>query len=134
MGWKKKKKRKQHIFLWLYDLKVNNFFFISFFFVCLSLFCLFFGDIFKLKSSFWCYDLITSHCFVFNIKSYTFVKNKDIIVCMGYQLPLQKHPPCFLPSHPLNITTVQAPLFRQPPFYIGFSWTTTHHPPPPLHP
>ena len=26
-------------------------------------------------------------------------------------------------KHPLNLQTVQAPLFRQSPLYIGFSWT-----------
>ena len=29
-------------------------------FICLSLFCLFFGNIFKVKSSFWYYDVSTS--------------------------------------------------------------------------
>ena len=45
----------------------------SFLFVCLSLLCLFFMNIFKGKSSFWYCDLLTSHCFVLNIISYILI-------------------------------------------------------------
>ena len=37
--------------------------------------------------------------------------------------PLKNTAPFFLPSPPLNLHTVQSPLFRQSPLYIGFPWT-----------
>ena len=42
--------------------------------------------------------------------------------------PLKNTTPSFLPSPPVNQQTVQAPLFRQFPLYIGF----LRPPPPPL--
>ena len=50
------------------------------------------------------------------------------IVCIGVSIPPQKHHPLFFAKPPsLNLPAVQAPLFRQCPLYIGFSWS-----PPPL--
>ena len=43
-------------------------------------------------------------------------KESSFIVCIGASSPLQKHQ-----APPLNLQTVQAPLFRQFPLYIGFS-------------
>ena len=47
--------------------------FISSFCVCLSLFRLFFGNIFKVESYFCCYDVSTSPFFLIKVSSYTFV-------------------------------------------------------------
>ena len=44
------------------------------------------------------------------------------IVCIRVLTPLKNTTPSFLPSSPLNQQTVQAPLFRQSPLCIGFSW------------
>ena len=52
----------------------------------------------------------------------------NFIVCNRVSPPVpQKHYPLFLAKPPLNLQTVQAPLFRQAPLYVGFLW-----PPPPL--
>ena len=51
---------------------LNNFLLLSHSSSFLSLSCLFFGNIFKVKSSFWSYHLITPLCFVVNINSCTF--------------------------------------------------------------
>ena len=45
------------------------------------------------------------------------------VVCIWVSIPPphpQKHPPSVLPSPPWNWQTVQGPLFRQSPLYIGF--------------
>ena len=45
-------------------------------------------------------------------------------VCIGVSTPPSKTPPpIFCQVPPLNLQTIQAPLFRQSPLYIGFSWT-----------
>ena len=41
----------------------------------------------------------------------------------GINPPSKTPLPSFLPSPPLNLQTVQAPLFKYCPLYIGFSWT-----------
>ena len=41
-------------------------------------------------------------------------------VQLGHQPPLKNTTPLFLSSLPLNLQTVQAPLFREFPLYIGF--------------
>ena len=43
-------------------------------------------------------------------------KESSFIVCIKASSPLQKHQ-----APPLNLQTVQVPLFRQFPLYIGFS-------------
>ena len=48
---------------------------------------------------------------------------KSCIVCIGLSILPQKHHPSSSPSLPLNLQTVQAPLFMQFPLYIGFSGT-----------
>ena len=50
------------------------------------------------------------------------------IVCIGVSTAPSKTPlpSFFLSPPPLNLLTVQVPLFKQSPLYIGFSW-----PPPP---
>ena len=58
---------RKRILLCLYNL---NDFLLCHFFVCVSLFCLFFGNILQVKSFF--------PCFVFHINSYTFV----LYLCM----------------------------------------------------
>ena len=43
------------------------------------------------------------------------------IVCIGVSTSLSKTPPpSFLPSPPLNLQTVQTPLFRQSPYILVF--------------
>ena len=70
---------EKHISLRLYNL--NNFLLSSHPF--LSCFCLFFGNIFKVKSSFWYYDLSTSPVFCFKYKKwYTFLLYSHIRI--GY--------------------------------------------------
>ena len=46
------------------------------------------------------------------------------IVCIGVStlLPLKNTTLSLLPSSPLKYATVQDPLFKQSPLYIGFSW------------
>ena len=47
-----------------------------------------------------------------------------VIVCIGVSMPPSKPPPPLsYKVSPLNLKTVQAPLFKQSPLYIGFSWT-----------
>ena len=76
---KKIRKEKAH-FKWLSS-------FISFFFVYLLLFCLFFGNIYKVKSSFWYYDASTSPFFVFTINRYNFILYSCIkIGCIIFDL------------------------------------------------
>ena len=53
-------------------------------------------------------------------------KASSFIVCIGVSTPLQKHHfhlSCQAPL-PLNLQTVQVPLFRKFPLYIGFLWTS----------
>ena len=47
-----------------------------------------------------------------------------IIVCIGVSTPSKKPSPlsCQAP-HLLDLQTVQVPLFKRSPLYIGFSWT-----------
>ena len=67
----KKGNRKYNLLL---VVKFNQFWcFISSFFFCLSLFCMFYRNYLKWRLPFWYYDLSTSPCFIFNINSYTFV-------------------------------------------------------------
>ena len=65
---------RKHILLWLYN---SNGFLLDLTLLCLScliLFCLFIGSIFKVKSSFWYYDVSTSpFLFLMLAVIYTFV-------------------------------------------------------------
>ena len=52
-----------------------------------------------------------------------FIEKNDNIVCIDVSTPLKNTTPYFLHSPLLYLQTVQAPLFKQSPLYIGFSWT-----------
>ena len=63
-----------------------------------------------------------------SIDIFDFFKCLDFIllhsVHLGVNSPSKTSPPYFLRSVPLNLQTVQAPLFRQFPLYIKFSYLT----------
>ena len=70
----KNKKNKETGSIFYYCMVAQfKFLFLSHYSSFVFVFVLFFGNIFKVKTSFRYYDLIISLCFVFNINSYTFV-------------------------------------------------------------